>query len=62
MKLICLGWKSRSSVPGLVDDYMSGKLKVDEFISHNMGLDEINRSFDLMHSGDRYVDRFLWSK
>ncbi|XP_064640193.1 alcohol dehydrogenase class-3-like [Lineus longissimus] len=45
------GWKSRSSVPGLVDDYMSGKLKVDEFITHNMGLDEINNAFDLMHSG-----------
>jgi len=34
---------------------MSGKLKVDEFVSHTMDLDHINEAFDLMHSGQRSV-------
>lgn len=46
------GYKSRDCVPGLVDDYMSGKMKVDEFITHMMPLDKINESFDLMHKGE----------
>jgi len=45
------GWKSRDSVPWLVEEYMNGKLKVDEFITHTMGLDRINEAFDLMHKG-----------
>lgn len=49
------GWKSRDSVPKLVQEYMSGKLKVDEFVSHTMDLDHINEAFDLMHSGQRSV-------
>jgi len=46
------GWKSVDSVPKLVDDYMNGKLMIDEFITHTMGLDEINNAFDLMHKGE----------
>ncbi|XP_071953605.1 alcohol dehydrogenase class-3-like [Antedon mediterranea] len=45
------GWKSRDSVPKLVTDYMSGTVKVDEFVSHEMSLDKINEAFDLMHAG-----------
>lgn len=45
------GWKSRESVPKLVDMYLNKKLKVDEFVSHNVKLDQINEAFDLMHSG-----------
>lgn len=45
------GWKSCDSVPKLVDEYMAGKLKVDEFVTHTMPLDKINEAFDLMHSG-----------
>ena len=50
------GWKSCDSVPKLVDEYMEGKLKVDEFITHNMALDKINEAFDLMHAGKRFDD------
>ncbi|KAK2192268.1 hypothetical protein NP493_35g02012 [Ridgeia piscesae] len=46
------GWKSRDSVPKLVADYMAGQLKVNEFVSHNLGLDKINEAFDLLHSGE----------
>ena len=45
------GWKSRESVPKLVDEYLNKELKVDEFVSHNVKLDKINEAFDLMHSG-----------
>lgn len=45
------GWKSCDSVPKLVEDYLAGKVKVDEFITHTMPLDKINEAFDLMHAG-----------
>ena len=51
--LLFLGWKSRDSVPKLVNEYMEGKCKVDEFITHTKPLSEINEAFHLMHSGQR---------
>jgi len=30
---------------------MKGEIRVDEMITHTMGLDEINEAFDLMHEG-----------
>lgn len=45
------GWKSRSSVPRLVDDYLNGKLMVDEFVTFKRPLEKINEGFDLMHAG-----------
>lgn len=46
------GVKGRSQLPGYVEQYMRGEIKVDEFVTHTMGLDDINRAFDLMHSGE----------
>ena len=46
------GVKGRSQLPGMVEQYMQGEIKVDEMITHTMGLDEINRAFDLMHEGE----------
>lgn len=45
------GVKGRSELPGIVDQYMQGKFKLDDFISFTMGLDRINEAFDLMHAG-----------
>jgi len=45
------GWKSRDSVPKLVDKYLEKKVKVDEFVSHRLPLEKINEAFDLMHDG-----------
>ncbi|XP_006629838.1 alcohol dehydrogenase 1-like [Lepisosteus oculatus] len=45
------GWKSVESVPKLVEDYMAKRMKLDEFVSHNMPLDRVNEAFDLMTSG-----------
>jgi S-(hydroxymethyl)glutathione dehydrogenase/alcohol dehydrogenase len=46
------GTKGRSELPGLVDAYMDGHIKIDEMITATLQLDEINRAFDLMHQGD----------
>jgi S-(hydroxymethyl)glutathione dehydrogenase/alcohol dehydrogenase len=43
------GCKGRSQLPGMVDQYMNGEIKVDEFITHTMPLEDINSAFDLMH-------------
>jgi S-(hydroxymethyl)glutathione dehydrogenase/alcohol dehydrogenase len=45
------GCKGRSQLPGMVDQYMNGEIKVDEFITHTMPLEDINSAFDLMHEG-----------
>ncbi len=36
----------------MVDQYMAGEIKVDEMITHTMGLEDINKAFDLMHHGE----------
>jgi len=46
------GIKGRSQLPDLVDDYLQGKLKVDEFITHRKTLQDINQAFDVMKQGD----------
>jgi S-(hydroxymethyl)glutathione dehydrogenase/alcohol dehydrogenase len=46
------GVKGRSQLPGMVDQYMDGQIKVDEMITHTMGLEDINKAFDLMHEGE----------
>ncbi|MCD9498339.1 S-(hydroxymethyl)glutathione dehydrogenase/class III alcohol dehydrogenase [Photobacterium carnosum] len=45
------GVKGRSELPGIVDRYMAGEFKLDDFISFNMGLEDINKSFELLHEG-----------
>jgi S-(hydroxymethyl)glutathione dehydrogenase/alcohol dehydrogenase len=46
------GWKSKAQVPFLVDLYMDGKLKVDEYVTHEMDFKQINEGFDLLHKGE----------
>ena len=45
------GVKGRSQLPNYVDRYMKGEIKVDEMVTHTMGLEDINKAFDLMHEG-----------
>ncbi len=45
------GVKGRTELPGYVDRYMKGEIKLDEFVTHTMGLEDINKAFDLMHEG-----------
>lgn len=46
------GVKGRTELPGYVDNYLAGKLKVDEFVTHTRKLEQINEAFDLMEAGE----------
>ncbi|WP_420933707.1 S-(hydroxymethyl)glutathione dehydrogenase/class III alcohol dehydrogenase [Alteromonas sp. A081] len=46
------GVKGRSQLPGIVEQYLNGEFGLQEFITHTMGLNEINEAFDLMHKGE----------
>ncbi len=45
------GVKGRSQLPGYVEKYLAGEIKVDQFVTKTMPLNEINRAFELMHDG-----------
>jgi S-(hydroxymethyl)glutathione dehydrogenase / alcohol dehydrogenase len=38
-------------LPGMVEDAMAGKIQLEPFVTHTMGLKDINEAFDLMHEG-----------
>ncbi|KZV90513.1 class III ADH enzyme [Exidia glandulosa HHB12029] len=46
------GVKGRTELPGLVEDYLAGKMKIDEYVTHHRTLAEINDGFHDMHGGD----------
>lgn len=45
------GVKGRSQLPGYVEDYLNGKIKIDPMVSYTLELEDINKAFDLMHQG-----------
>lgn len=45
------GVKGRSQLPKIVEQYLAGEFKLDDFITHTMGLEQVNEAFDLMHEG-----------
>ena len=45
------GVKGRSQLPGYVEKYLAGAIKVDPMITHTLPLECINDAFDLMHEG-----------
>ena len=46
------GTKGRTQLPGFVDRYLAGRIKLDEMVSRTMPLEKINDAFDLMHRGE----------
>lgn len=46
------GVKGRTQLPQLVEKYLKGQLKVDEFVTSTVNLDNINKAFDMMHEKD----------
>jgi S-(hydroxymethyl)glutathione dehydrogenase/alcohol dehydrogenase len=45
------GVKGRSELPDYVEKYLAGEIILDDFITHNMKIEDINEAFDLMHEG-----------
>ncbi len=45
------GVKGRTQLPGMVEDAMAGRIDLEPFVTHTMGLERINEAFDLMHAG-----------
>ena len=54
------GCRGRTQLPGLIDLYMEGKVKVDELVTGHIPLEQINEGFDAMRkdSGYRYVVQY----
>lgn len=47
------GFKSRTDVPKLVQNYMDGKLPIDHFVTHEFdGVEKTNDAIHALHSGD----------
>ncbi len=46
------GARGRTDVPKIVDWYMDGKINIDDLITHQLPLPQINRAFDLMQEGE----------
>lgn len=51
------GWKSRDSLPKLVELYMKGDLLIDQFISQrHEGLESLNKAFEILKGGNSLRD------
>jgi S-(hydroxymethyl)glutathione dehydrogenase / alcohol dehydrogenase len=46
------GAKGRTDVPKIVDWYLNGKIEIDPMITHTLHLEDINKGFEMMHSGE----------
>jgi S-(hydroxymethyl)glutathione dehydrogenase/alcohol dehydrogenase len=46
------GARGRTDVPKIVDWYMDGKIEIDPMITHTLRLEDINKGFELMRSGE----------
>ncbi len=45
------GIKGRSQLPDYVERYLQGEIKVDQMVSFDLPLEQINKAFDYMHEG-----------
>jgi len=45
------GVRGRTQLPKMVEDAMKGDIQLEPFVTHTMGLEEINHAFDLMDDG-----------
>ncbi|WP_459251808.1 S-(hydroxymethyl)glutathione dehydrogenase/class III alcohol dehydrogenase [Cauispirillum nitrogeniifigens] len=56
------GVRGRSELPEYVERYLRGEFELDTFITHTMGLDDINTAFDLMHEGKSIRSVILYDR
>jgi S-(hydroxymethyl)glutathione dehydrogenase/alcohol dehydrogenase len=45
------GVKGRTELPNYVEQYLSGKINIDDMVTYTMPLTDINKAFDYMHDG-----------
>ncbi|XP_058779350.1 alcohol dehydrogenase-like 6 [Vicia villosa] len=45
------GWKPKTDLPSLVEKYMNKEIQIDDYITHNLTFDDINKAFNLMNEG-----------
>jgi S-(hydroxymethyl)glutathione dehydrogenase/alcohol dehydrogenase len=45
------GVKGRSELPTYVEKYLSGEINLDDMVTFQMPIEEINKAFELMHEG-----------
>ncbi len=43
--------KGRSQLPDMLEQAMKGDIQLEPFVTHTMGLAQINEAFDFMHEG-----------
>ena len=46
------GVKGKTQLPGMIEDYMEGKIDLYSFITHHLDFKDINEAFDLLHKGE----------
>ncbi|KAK8941027.1 Alcohol dehydrogenase-like 2 [Platanthera zijinensis] len=46
------GTKVKVDIPIFIKKYLDKELQLDEFITHQIGFDEINKAFDLLNAGE----------
>lgn len=56
------GVRGRTELPGIVERYLNGDFELDTFITHTMGLEDINHAFDLMHEGKSIRSVILYNQ
>lgn len=45
------GYRGRTQLPPMVEEQISGKFNIDDYITHKLPLKDINEAFHLMHEG-----------
>lgn len=53
--LVASGFKGKDGIPEMVKNYLEKKVKLDEFITHKMTLDQVNDAIELLKHGKWYV-------
>ena len=57
-----MGGAKRQDVARYVDLFVKGEIKLDELVSHQLTLEEINRGFDMMRSGESVRSVILYGE
>lgn len=45
------GVKGRSELPAYVNQYMSGDINIDDFVTYDLPFEQVNEALDLLHAG-----------